>query len=104
MADSLKRIAKANDKQFQDRIDYYLFQKALATMALASPDADELSFSKMIYYGQHNLLPCAKVVVSNATIGAAIDLGNEPSESDVEYVVATDQWSNLAAAAVAAAA
>ena len=99
MADSLKRISKAKDAQFQDRIDYYLFQKSLSVMAEASPDADELAFAKKVYAGEHNLLACAKVVVSNATIGTAIDAGNQPSEGDIEYVVVTDQWNNMAVAA-----
>jgi hypothetical protein len=33
MADSIKRIAKARSKPFQDQVDFYLFQKALSVMA-----------------------------------------------------------------------
>jgi len=99
MADSLKRITWAKDKQNQDRVDYYLFQKALAVMALETPGADDLAFAKMIYVGSHNLLACAKVVVSNTTIGAKIDVGTAVPDSDIEYVVMTEQWTALAGAA-----
>ena len=102
MADSLKRITWAKDAQVQDRIDFYLFQKAISIMAQETPDADELAFSKDVYVGKVNLLACAKVVVSNATIGAVVDAGNAVSESDMEYVIATDQWHNMAVAAEAA--
>ena len=98
MADSLKRVVWAKDAQNQDRINYYLFQKSLAVMAEATPDPDELAFARNIYAGDFNAFACAMVVVSNATIGAVIDADGTPSENDIDFVVSSDQWANLAGA------
>lgn len=99
MADSAKRITWAKTEENQMRIDYYLFQKALSVMAEVTPNANQLAFAKQVYNGQHNLLACTKVVVSNATIGSNIDTGTDVPEADIEYVVVTDQWQNIADAA-----
>lgn len=99
MADSAKRMTWAKTAENQNRVDYYLFQKALSVMAEETPNADQLAFAKQIYSGQHNSLACAKVVASNSTIGTAVDADNAVSETDIEYVVVTDQWDNMAVAA-----
>ena len=99
MADSAKRMTWAKTAENQNRVDYYLFQKALAVMAETTPDADDLVFAKQVYSGAHNSVACAKIVASNATIGTAIDADNTVTEGDIEFVVVTDQWHNMAVAA-----
>jgi hypothetical protein len=79
---------------------YYLFAKARLVRAEAAPAADQLALADRIYNGTVNLLAVGLVCSTNATIGAAVDAGNAVAESDIEYVILTDQWANMAAAGV----
>ena len=90
MADAGKRISKTKDAWFQDRCEYYMYQKAAAVFAAGTPDADDLLLSKALWAGQVNRQDIARIVVTNASIGTAIDVGTEVSEGDVEYVIITD--------------
>lgn len=92
MADALKRIGKSKDKAFQDRCTYYMYEKAAAVFAQETPDADDLLLSKALWAGQVKIEDMARIVTTNATIGAAIDAGNTPVESDIEYVIVTDTY------------
>ena len=90
MADAAKRISKTKDLSFQDRCTYYMYQKAAAVFAEATPDADDLLLAKALWANKVSMQDIARIVVTNATIGAAIDAGNDPTESDIEYVIVTD--------------
>jgi hypothetical protein len=79
---------------------FYLFGKAKAVMAEATPATDQLELAQRVYAGTVNLLAVGLICATNATIGAAVDAGNAVSESDIEYVIVTEQWANLAAAGV----
>lgn len=100
MADSIKRVQWSRDAETQDRVLYYLFQKAKAVKSESTPAADELALADRVYNKSVNLFAACMVCATNATIGAAIDAGNAASDSDIEYVVVTDQWANMAAAGV----
>jgi hypothetical protein len=89
MTDALKRISKTKDQAFQDRCTYYMYQKATAVFAESTPDADDLLLAKALWSNKVSMQDIAKIVVTNSTIGAAIDAGNEVSESDIEYVIVT---------------
>ena len=100
MANATKRFQWSNDKETQDRITFYLFQKAKAVLTAGTADQDELDFSSRIYNQSYNKFAASMICASNATIGSAIDAGDAVSDSDIEYVVVTDQWANMAAAGV----
>lgn len=89
MANALKRISQTKDQAFQDRCAYYMYQKAAAIFAAAEPDADDLLLAKALWANKVQMQDMARIVVTNATIGAAIDAGNDPTESDIEYVIVT---------------
>lgn len=97
MADASKRMNKTKEPIFQDRCEYYMYQKAADIFAAQSPDADDLLLSKALWAGQVNVVDMARIVVTNSTIGAAIDQDTEVTESDIEYVIITDTaFNNLA--------
>jgi hypothetical protein len=87
MADALKRISKVKNKSFQDRCEYYMYQKAAAVFALGTPDVDDMLLAKALWAGQVKIEDMARIVVTNSDIGAAIDAGNTPAESAVEWMV-----------------
>jgi hypothetical protein len=89
MADAMKRMNKTKDKAFQDRCEYYMYQKAAAVFAQGTPDANDLLLAKALWAGQVNVVDMARMVVTNSTIGTAIDADNAVSESDIEYVIIT---------------
>ena len=103
MADALKRINKARDKEFQDRVAYYMWQQANSVFDASSPDADDLALAKAIVARQVNMEDMAMVAMTNATIGGKIDAGTEVPDSDIEYVVVTEgKFHDLATAYKAA--
>ena len=87
MTDALKRISKTKDQAFQDRCSYYMYQKAAAVFAETTPDADDLLLAKALWAGQVNFEDIARIAVTNFDIGTAIDAGNTPAESDIEWIV-----------------
>jgi hypothetical protein len=89
MTDALKRISKTKDQAFQDRCSYYMYQKAAAVFAETTPDADDLLLAKALWANKVSMQDMARIVVTNAPIGAAIDAGNTPAEGDIEYVIVT---------------
>ena len=90
MATAFKRISMTKDQEFQDRCEYYMYQKAAAVFAAGTPDADDLLLAKALWAGQVNRQDIARIVVTNASIGAAIDAGTEVTESAVEWTVTSD--------------
>jgi len=48
VVDALKRISKTKDPTFQDRCQYYTYQKASAVFAQETPDADDLLLAKAL--------------------------------------------------------
>lgn len=103
MADALKRISKTKDAAFQDRCAYYMYQKAAAVFADATPDADDLLLAKALWAGQVKMEDMARIVVTNSTIGADIDTDTAPSEGDIEYVIVSGTSFNELALAYKAA-
>jgi len=89
MTDALKRISKTKDQAFQDRCTYYMYQKATAVFAESTPDADDLLLAKALWSNKVSMQDIAKIVVTNSTIGAALDASNEVSENDIEYAIVT---------------
>lgn len=97
MTDALKRISESKDQAFQDRCAYYMYQKAAAIFAQEAPDANDLLLAKALWAGQVKLEDMARIVTTNATIGADIDAGYTPAETDIEYVIVTaDMFHQLA--------
>ena len=90
MADAAKRMNKTKDKSFQDRCEYYMYQKAAAIFADGTPDADDLLLAKALWAGQVNVVDMARIVVTNAAIGASIDAETVVTENNIEYVIITD--------------
>ena len=90
MADALKRIQKARDKQFQDRVAFYMWQQANSVLDASNSDADDLELAKKIIARTVDVEDMAMVVITNATIGSDIDSDTNPTDSDIEYVVVTE--------------
>jgi hypothetical protein len=90
MANAEKRIAASKDKTFQDRCFWYMHQKAAAVFAQETPDADDLLLAKALWAGQVKTEDMARIVLTNATVGAAVDAGTDVTESDIEYVIVSD--------------
>lgn len=90
MADAGKRISKTKDAWFQDRCEYYMYAKAAVIFAQEIPDANDLLLAKALWAGQVKPRDMARIVVTNYDIGAAIDAGTVVSESDIEWMVYSD--------------
>ncbi len=103
MANAFKRIAASKDKAFQDRCFWYMHQKAAAVFAQETPDADDLLLAKALWAGQVKVEDMARIVLTNATIGAAVDSDTEVSEGDIEYVILSSTAFNDLAASYKAA-
>ena len=100
MADSIKRIQWSRDAENQDRILYFLFQKAKAIRVAGTSDQKENDLCDRIYTNTVNKFAACMLCATNATIGEAIDGDNSVSDSNIEYVIATEQWDTLVAAEV----
>ena len=114
MADSVKRQTMANNKPFQDRCEYYFYEHARTVLEATTPDANDLAFAKAIWAGQVRVVDITKVVMTNATVGTKIDndqkldpeditITDPITESDLAYVVTTEDKFNLLAQAYSAA-
>ena len=90
MADAVKRMNISRDNAFQDQCKYYMYQHAATVFTAQSPDADDLLLAKALWAGKVNAEDMARIVVTNATIGASVDAGNAVQGSDIEYVITTD--------------
>jgi len=90
MANAIKRMNKVENTGFQVRCEYYMYEKAASIFAAQSPDADDLLLAKALWANQVKVKDMARIVVTNSSIGADIDAGNDIAESDIEYVIITD--------------
>ena len=105
MADALKRISKARSKPFQDRNEFYIRIKAESIFDQEPPVPNELALAKAVYARAINREDIAMITVQNHDIGTAIDAGNEPLESAIEWVwtgVESSAFSDFADSLVAA--
>lgn len=99
MADALKRITKAKSKQFQDKVAYYMWQQANVVLDQETPNVDDLALAKAIIARQVNMEDMTMVAMTNATIGSKIDSDTEIPDSDIEYVVVSENKFNVLASA-----
>ena len=90
MANAIKRMNKAKNKGFQAMCEYYMYQKAGVIFSQETPDADDLLLAKALWANQVKIEDMARNVVTNTSIGAAIDSGNDPLESDIEWCISND--------------
>jgi len=90
MADAIKRIGMSRAKPFQDRCMYFMFAQADVIFGQTTPDADDLLLAKALWSGQVKPEDIARVVITNVTIGGKIDNGTEVLDSELEYVVMTE--------------
>lgn len=105
MADSLKRTTWAKDAQVQDRVRWYLWEKASGVIAAeianpASQAAAEVSYAKKVFSGSASFERAAFVVALNAAIGAAVDGDQAVADAAIQTAV-TALWSTLATADIA---
>lgn len=99
MANAIKRQGYANHEGFGLRVSYYFWEKAKEVLAAETPDATDLLFAKAVYAGQVSVRDMCLTVITNTSIGSAIDNDSAPSDSDIEWAVKTDnQFHNLALA------
>lgn len=66
MADSIKRIQWSRDKQTQDRVLYYLFQKAKAVVTAGTDPQDQLDLANRVYSQSVNLFAACMICATNA--------------------------------------
>ncbi len=90
MADSLKRIKKSRDKDFQDNCLYFMYEQAGVVFGQGTPDADDLLLAKALWANQVKPEDMARIVMTNATVGAKIDSGSAVPDSDIEYTIKTE--------------
>ena len=90
MANAFRRISATKDSEFQDRCEWYMYQKAAAIFGQETPDGDDLLLAKASWAGQVNIQDMARIVATNSSIGADLDAGTAVEESDIEYVIITD--------------
>ena len=90
MADALKRISCTKNAPFQERCQYFMYQQAGVIFGQGSPDADDLLLAKAIWSNQVKAEDMARIVVTNATVGGKIDADQVPTDSEIEYVVMTE--------------
>ena len=100
MANAIKRIQWSRDLETQDRVTYYMFQKSKEVITAGTAAQKELDLAARVYNESFNKFAACMICATNATIGAAVDAANDVADSDIEYVVATDQWANMADAEV----
>ncbi len=100
MANSIKRVQWSRDAETQDRVTYYMFQKSKEVITLGTADQKELDLAARVYNQSFNSFAACMICASNATIGSAVDAGTLVADSDIEFVVGTDQWANMSLAEV----
>ena len=99
MANSLKRMLYAEEAGFQKKVAYYFWLRSNQIFALETPDATELLFAKEVYAGKIDKKDMCLTIITNTSVGSAIDSESEPIESDLEWAVITDnQFGKLAIA------
>jgi len=97
MTDAIKRISKSKDAQFQDRVRYYMWDRAKEILAESTPNTDDLALAKAVYAGQVAEQHMALMCITNTSIGSSIDAGSEVADTDIEWAIKTDnQFHNLA--------
>ena len=105
MANSLKRVTWAKTAQNQDKCRFYLFQKAKDVLVAenanpGSQNINHVEYAKIVFSGSADLETVAMIVMQNETLGAAVDTDAAIDEASIQWVIYTDQWDNLAKAAV----
>jgi hypothetical protein len=99
MVNALKRMTYAEEAGFKKRAAYYFWLRASQVIAMETPDATELLFAKGVYSGKIDKKDMCLTVITNTSIGTAIDSSTEPTDSDLEWAVITDnQFGKLAVA------
>lgn len=80
----------AQKKDFQHKVKYYMQTAALAIIGEDGETAghtERLAYAIDILSGDANIKEFSIGVVTNSTIAATINMGNEPSDSDIEFTV-----------------
>jgi hypothetical protein len=103
MSDALKRINKARDPEFQDRVMFYMWVQAVTVLEATTPDTNDLALAKAIFAGSVKAEDMTRVVITNGTIGAKVDSDTAVLDSEIEYVVVTENKFNALAQSYAAA-
>lgn len=103
MADALKRIQMSNNKAFQKRCMFFMYEQADIVFNQDPPDPDDLSLAKAIWAGQVRPNDMARIVITNATVGGKVDTDQNIPDSDIEFVIKSDgKFNDLASAYKAA--
>ena len=103
MSDALKRINKARDPEFQDRVMFYMWVQAVTVLEATTPDTNDLALAKAIFAGSVKAEDMTRVVITNGTIGTKVDSDTAVLDSEIEYVVVTENKFNVLAQSYAAA-
>ncbi len=96
MADALKRIQKVRDKQFQDKVSFYMWKQAYDALNSATPDADDIALCKAFVTRAVNVEDLAMIVITDDAIGDLIDVGTEITDSNIEISVNAGKFHALA--------
>lgn len=90
MADALKRIQMSENKAFQNQCMYFMYEQASVVFGQDTPDTDDLALAKAVWAGQVKPNDMARVVLTNTTVGGKVDTDHEITDSEIEYVVKTE--------------
>jgi len=86
-------IAKANEPTFYQKVGFLAMKVAQNVVAEADTVDDHvvrLAYANRIFRGEDSLvLLAAHMIASNATLQSTINDGDEPTDSDLEFVFGT---------------
>ena len=67
-----------------------MYQQASVVFGQETPDPDDLLLAKALWSNQVKSEDMARIVVTNTTIGGKVDNDEQPTDSELEYVVTTE--------------
>ena len=103
MANALKRMSLSGNKEFKERCKYFMYQHAKTVLDSESPDVNDLKLAQHVWSGMADYQNIALIVLTNATIGSHCDNDETILDSELEYVISTeDKFNTIANTLVAA--
>lgn len=103
MTDSLKRFSLSNNKEFQNRCRYYMYQQAKTVLEQVAPDPDDLKLAQAVWSNKVDYNNICLIILTNPTVGAKCDNEEVITETEIEYVISTENKFNTIAQTLVAA-
>ena len=103
MIDSQKRMTFSYNKSFQERCKWFMYQHAKTVLENETPDTDDLKLAQNVWAGGLDYQNVALIMMTNATIGAHVDNDENITDSEIQYVITTENKFNTIAQTLVAA-